>query len=118
MSARLKHLAIALTLLASVSAQAGAPLGRLFFTPAERSAMDRHEVPAAQIPPPQVNGIVRRNNGRATVWVNGEQRRDIPASDQRAQVIDPRGVPVWRKVGEPIDDDDTPPVMRIERHRR
>ncbi len=117
MNTRLSLSAIALTLLIPACAQADAPLGRLFFTPEERSAMDRHETPATDIPPPQVNGIVRRNDGRATVWVNGEQRRDIPASDQRAQVIDPRGVPVWRKVGEPIDNE-APPAMHIERHRR
>ncbi|TVT77727.1 MAG: hypothetical protein FHP92_03730 [Denitromonas halophila] len=117
MSARhMPLLALALALMAAGSAQADTPLGRLFFTPAERSAMDRHEIPAAQTPPPQVNGIVRRNDGRATVWVNGEARQDVPASGQQARVIDPRGVPVWRKVGEPLDDD-APPAMHIKRHR-
>lgn len=112
---RIPLLALALALMAAGSAQADTPLGRLFFTPAERSAMDRHEVPTAQIPPPQVNGIVRRNDGRATVWVNGEARQDIPASNHQARVIDPRGVPVWRKVGEPLND--APPAMHIKRHR-
>jgi hypothetical protein len=64
---------------------ADASLGRLFFTPAERQALEdarrrniRAEVQAAEKParPPvrnvTVSGLVRRSDGESTVWVNGK----------------------------------------------
>ena len=80
-----------------LSAHAQSELGRLFTTPAERKALDRLRLeaqfarpapepapPPATSPAPQqpagpvvsrleVNGIVRRSGGPATVWVNGAQ---------------------------------------------
>ena len=60
-------------------------LGRLFFTPAQRTALEearrkntRAEVQAAEKPvrPPlrnvTVTGVVRRSDGESTVWVNGK----------------------------------------------
>lgn len=72
-----------LLLLALTPAQ-GAELGRLFFTPAQRAALDnarkqniRIEVggDAGQpaVPVPQnisVNGLVQRSDGKSTVWLN------------------------------------------------
>jgi hypothetical protein len=63
-----------------------ASLGRLFFTPAERQALEearrkniRAEVQAAApkpVRPPvrnvTVSGVVRRSDGESTVWVNGK----------------------------------------------
>jgi hypothetical protein len=83
MSARL----LAIVLLTHVGAAAGADLGRLFFTPAQRATLDnarkqniRVEIgtdnsdqPQAAAPAPQnmsVNGVVRRSDGKSTVWVN------------------------------------------------
>ncbi|MDD2776153.1 MAG: hypothetical protein PHU06_09365 [Gallionella sp.] len=51
-----------------------ATLGRLFFTPAQRAQRD-----ARHISPPvvsQVNGIVQRDGGVRTVWINGVAQRD------------------------------------------
>lgn len=60
-------------------------IGRLFFTPAERAQLDlarmQKKVPAPAAgaepveptPPPQIvsySGIVRRSNGKATLWIN------------------------------------------------
>lgn len=84
---------------AQTGAPAGAapsaePLGRLFFTPAQRAALDSRRVealananrPPAPPPttapkasPPQVvtlNGVVRRSDGATTVWVNGKPVAD------------------------------------------
>jgi hypothetical protein len=71
-------------------------LGRLFFTPAERAAMDRgnsgapaqtEAVPSA---PPRISGIVTRSDGRRTVWIDGKPRYDsTPNVD-----INPRSVEV------------------------
>jgi hypothetical protein len=65
------------------SAGAGAQeLGRLFFTPEQRAALDARRkarvpdkpaaAPQAESPITRVNGAVQRGGGRSTVWVNGE----------------------------------------------
>jgi len=61
----------------SASAQA---LGRLFFTPEQRAALDARRkarlpdkpVAAAPSPTTRIDGYVQRSGGRSTVWVNGE----------------------------------------------
>lgn len=54
------------------------PLGRLFFTPEQRAALDRqrlnHNGNGQQIAtegPVVINGLVRRSSGKDTVWLNG-----------------------------------------------
>jgi hypothetical protein len=57
-------------------------LGRLFFTPEQRSALDARRkarvpdkpaaVPQAEQPITRIDGAVRRSGGRSTVWVNSE----------------------------------------------
>jgi hypothetical protein len=56
-------------------------LGRLFFTPEQRQALDarrrarlpdRPNAPAVASPTTRLNGYVQRENGKSTVWVNGE----------------------------------------------
>ena len=56
-------------------------LGRLFFTPDQRSALDARrkarvpDKPAANVvaaPVTRVDGYVKRSGGPATVWINGE----------------------------------------------
>jgi hypothetical protein len=65
------------------SAAAGAQeLGRLFFTPEQRAALDARRkarvpdkpaaTPQAELPVTRINGAVQRSGGRSTVWVNGE----------------------------------------------
>jgi len=71
--------AIALLILLAQCGLCGAQeLGRLFFSPAEREALDarRREksggVPtAAAQAPVRIDGYVLRSGGRPTVWVNG-----------------------------------------------
>lgn len=94
MSARL----LVIILLAQAGAAAAADLGRLFFTPAQRVTLDnarkqniRIEIgndgsepqqQQAAAPVPQnmsVNGLVRRSDGKSTVWVN-----DRPVGDTGA----------------------------------
>lgn len=56
------------------------PLGRLFFTPQQRAALDhqralnRSFVPNANIDENSltINGEVRRSSGHSTRWINGE----------------------------------------------
>jgi hypothetical protein len=76
---------VLLMLVASPAWAADAALGRLFFTPVERNALEearrknvRAEVQAIEKParPPvrnvTVTGLVRRSDGENTVWVNGK----------------------------------------------
>jgi hypothetical protein len=60
------------------------PLGRLFYTPAQRTQLDTAraqrtasplaETPAAETPPAPpaltFNGVVRRSDGKSTIWIN------------------------------------------------
>ena len=87
MTARLVALMV---LLAAVGTAAGAEFGRLFFTPEQRAALDNFRKLNVQsgavvieedrdrdlvVPPSapenvSVNGVVRRSDGRNTVWIN------------------------------------------------
>lgn len=69
-------------LLCAVLAPGAAPaqeLGRLFFTPEQRAALDARrkarlpDKPAALAPSPttRIDGSVTRSSGRATLWVDG-----------------------------------------------
>ena len=69
-----------LVLLLAGTAQAE-ELGRLFFTPAERAALDARrkarvpDRPAAAVvisPVTRIDGYVKRSQGPSTVWMNGE----------------------------------------------
>jgi hypothetical protein len=91
-------------------------LGRLFFTPEQRQALDarrKARIPdkpaaAAASPTLRLDGYVKRANGRSTVWVNGESTDDtarIPAStDGRLPVhVSETGARVGLKPGETLD---------------
>ena len=78
--------AIALVSLAAAAGPCGADeLGRLFFTPEQRNALDARrkarvpDKPAAQVvasPTTRLDGYVKRSGGPSTVWVNGETQAD------------------------------------------
>lgn len=68
--------------LAAPGAAPAEPLGRLFFTPAQRSALDAGKRLSATPAGPKraaprgpgsitLSGVVRRSDGEYTVWVNG-----------------------------------------------
>lgn len=73
-------------------------LGRLFFTPEQRTALDARrrarvpDTPAVAVivsPTTRVDGFVHRSGGPSTVWVNGEplgeQGPEAPRIVQRGQ---------------------------------
>lgn len=84
MSARLFALALAL----AAGSAAAEPLGRLFFTPAQRAQLDaarsqKARAPLAEereeTPAPEViiyRGVVRRSDGKTTVWLNDRAIED------------------------------------------
>ena len=118
---------VALLLAAAPARAAEASLGRLFFTPAQRLALEearrknvRAEVQAEEKPkaPPvrnvSVTGVVRRSDGESTVWVNGKPvdgatddglKVRITAGQQAAVIVqDPaQGRTVRLKVGQRAD---------------
>jgi hypothetical protein len=85
---------LGLTAAAEVAAQ---ELGRLFFTPEQRTALDARRkarvpdkpaaVPQVESPVTRVNGVVQRAGGRSTVWVNNEP---IPEGAQAEAAGAPR----------------------------
>jgi hypothetical protein len=94
----MKRLLFALAVLLSAGIAQAEELGRLFFTPEQRQALDARrkarlpDRPAAAVASPtlRLDGYVRRSSGRSTVWVNGEPTDDasrLPAtSDGRVGV--------------------------------
>jgi hypothetical protein len=121
--------ALALALLAPHTAHAQ-PLGRFFFTPAEREELDinrvqkkqtpappaiAHERPAPARPPQTVTygGIVRRSDGRSMLWMNdrvAEEKDALAGLNLRGRVnadgtvlLDvPGGADIQLKVGQSV----------------
>ena len=116
------------TFIAGVLACAGAlaaePLGRLFFTPAQRSALDAGKIigePRAGQAPVRasgprelrLDGVVTRSDGEFTVWVNGQASDQVPPprigvavkSEPAAARIKLQGKPGTRtiQVGQSLD---------------
>ena len=90
MRAALALAALLAPLLSLLPAAAGAQeLGRLFFTPDQRAALDARRkarvpdkpaaTPQVEQPVTRIDGAVRRSGGKSTVWVNGEP---IPESSR------------------------------------
>jgi hypothetical protein len=104
-----------LALLLAGAATAGAeppPLGRVFFAPAERDALDAARVGRAAAPVAAasgtvtLDGVVRRSTGPAVVWVNGSTaagaRRGLPGRGD-AVVVESAGRRVRLKPGQAFD---------------
>ncbi len=100
-----------LALLAAVglmpSAQAS-ELGRLFFTPAERSQLEQaFKVQQAENGGGEqsvitVNGVIQRSDGSRIVWVNGKAQKSASGSDpdKTSVVVPGKNKPVELKVGQ------------------
>ena len=128
---RIAGTSIRIALVAAGIALAGATnanaqeLGRLFFTPEQRAALDARrkarvpDKPAAaavtESPVSRVDGAVQRSGGKSTVWVNGEtipensqadSARVTPRSPNPGRVSIPAGEGAQRydlRVGESVD---------------
>jgi hypothetical protein len=101
----------------SVGCMAAEPLGRLFFTPAQRGALDagkqtRVKGPARVAQGPRevtLNGVVTRSDGESTVWLNGRPLDKRPASAISATVS--RSDPAAARVK--LDDTRSAVRMRV-----
>lgn len=96
-------------------------LGRLFFTPERRQALDRQrqlnlperrEIP--EDPTLTINGVVTRSSGKRTVWINGVAQDDggagssVAVTPNRANpgkvIVQPDGAPASRaSVGDTVN---------------
>jgi hypothetical protein len=116
------RLLCALLLAAALPAPAAAQeLGRLFFTPERREALDRQrqfnlperrEIP--EDPTLTIDGVVTRSSGKRTVWINGVPQDDahadsgVAVTPGRANpgkvVVRPEGGPAARaSVGDTVN---------------
>jgi hypothetical protein len=96
--------AVAVLLAAAPSAWCAEPLGKLFFSPAQRAQLDQarsqksrvtlaSENPQEAAPAPEVvtfTGVVKRSDGKSTIWINNRAVADGAA---------PSGVPLTGTVG-------------------
>lgn len=82
-------------LTASPVAPAAEPLGRLFFSPEQRKALDQHAQASnddRQSNTTRFDGKVLRGNGRNTYWINGKpltSSEGIPTQLQAGDAVDP-----------------------------
>src|SRR6478735_5420725 len=90
-------------LLAIANAASAAELGRMFFTPAQRATLDNarkqnirveigneSEQQPAAAPVPQnvsVNGIIRRSDGKNTIWLNNRVVNEQNPSGMNAAIV-------------------------------
>lgn len=96
MNSTLKTVFCALALSAATLASGG-EIGRLFFTPEQRTQLDRDD--AAKARPDSdnrrtlsVTGIVQKHGGQRTVWINGEPKI-VGKSDERSPESAPVTIP-------------------------
>jgi hypothetical protein len=108
---RIFALLAGMLILQAVEAQ---ELGRLFFTPEQRAALDarrKARVPdkpsavSVVSPTTRLDGFVKRSRGPSTVWVNGESiQENIAERDGRVGVsVGENGARVGLKPGEVLD---------------
>lgn len=98
-----------------------AALGRLFFTPERRIALERqrthnvHQAQALQGTTMSLDGVVYRSSGKSTVWINQHPQNEndarrtgvttilSPSDPGRALISPGEDVPAKLKVGEAVN---------------
>ena len=87
------RLLIALSTILMIQSAGAADFGRLFFTPEQRAQLDqayaRNATTDSDSGVVMVNGVVQRQNGARTVWING-----VPQAAGRSDDQNPASVPV------------------------
>ena len=101
--------AAALILALGPGAAAAQELGRLFFTPEQRSNLDlrrkarmpdKPAASSASAPLTRIDGYVKRSNGPSTIWLNGESLGESAPEAPRIDTARPDSGAVWLNTGE------------------
>ena len=95
--------------LTSTTTQAST-LGRLFFTPQQRTQLETPATPPTARQGTEaemvINGIVQKQGGQRTVWINGKPqaagKSDERAPDSLSVTVPGKSQPVKAKVGQKI----------------
>jgi hypothetical protein len=121
LATRLMPVLLGLVVAAPANAADPAPLGRLFFTPERRAALERQrtfnlqEAQTLQGNSISLDGVVYRSGGKSTVWINQKaQTEDESARTGVNAVVSPKSpgsamlapgedTPAQLKVGEAIN---------------
>lgn len=101
-----------------LQAAADDQIGRLFFTPERRQALDRQrlsniqEAQSLEGATLSLDGVVQRSSGKSTIWINGRAQdaddagvsaRLTPRDPGVAQIVPGEEAPTRLKVGEEIN---------------
>jgi hypothetical protein len=121
LATRLMPVLFGLVVAAPANAADSAPLGRLFFTPERRAALERQrtfniqEAQTLQGSSISLDGVVYRSGGKSTVWINQKaQTEDESARTGVNAVVSPKSpgsallapgedAPTQLKVGEAVN---------------
>jgi hypothetical protein len=105
------RLALGCALLGTAGQVSAEEIGRLFFTPQQRQALDRQR--ATYVPPESaasveslvtVNGQVSRSSGKTTTWINGVPQYDAYRGRTADRVaVESGSTAVGVKVGQTLD---------------
>lgn len=107
-----------LILSALLPAAQAAELGRLFFTPQQRQQLEFQETSNSGEEGGRrnyiiVNGVVQKQGGNRTIWVNGVAQTDGRGNDKTPAsvpvTVPGKSRPVQLKVGQPLMLDTTAP---------
>ncbi len=91
----MRTLCVIFLMLAAPLAQAADPVGRIFFTPEQRAQLDNlrtQKAVASRVrdePVPETvtyNGIVRRSDGKATIWINNEALSETDLRNRQSMI--------------------------------
>ena len=99
LATRLITVLLALAVVAPAKAADPAPLGRLFFTPERRAALERQrafniqEAQTLQGSSMSLDGVVYRSDGKTTVWVNQKAQTEGEAARTGVSAVVTPGAP-------------------------
>ena len=108
-----------ISLLALVPGASADELGRLFFTPEQRARLDFDVAHMAQPDANSgngliLNGIVQKNGGKRTAWINGVSQpagqSDSRSPDSMTMTLPGQSGPVRVKVGQKVTVSPTVPA--------
>lgn len=107
---RIHNIALMVSLLSGTSIVHSDEIGRLFFTPLQRSELDRNYSRIARTETDDrrlvLSGIVQRNGGKRTAWVNGVPQQagqsDEHSPESMTITLPGQNKPVRIKVGQRV----------------